>query len=385
MGLTNKGWQRRTYDEILNDKIQRAKELLGEDIDTSELSALGKYLRINAYDQAIAEEEIEQVYYARFPNTASGQNLDRLAVFAGITRNPATAAVYSVKVSGQPEYVIKAGFLVSTETDINFSTVQDYTIGEDGTCVVEVICTESGIIGNLPSASDITQIVNPDVSIESVKGLERVEEGADEENDADFRVRFKAAAAGSGSCNENAIRSAILRIPTVQYASVISNNTNTEDGAGRPPHSFECYVMGGENYDKEIAEAIFSKRPIGITTVGEKAVSVTDATGNEHVVRFSPAQNVMITVRIKIKTTTAFQEDGIEQIRTNVSNHINDLGIGASLVLSTLYGCIYSVPGVNEVSTLELSTDGNTFGTANVTIPIYGAAVCDEVLVEVVA
>lgn len=385
MGLTNKGWERRTYDDILKDKIQRAKELLGENIDTSELSVLGKYLRINAYDQAIAEEEIEQVYYARFPNTASGQNLDRLAVFAGITRNPAEASVYSVKVFGTSKYVIRAGFLVSTETDVTFSTVQEYTIGEDGTCVVDVVCTEAGSIGNLPSASDITQIVNPDVGIDSVEGVERLNDGADEESDADLRVRFKSAAAGAGSCNENAIRSAVLRIPTVQYASVISNNTNTEDGAGRPPHSFECYVMGGDDYEKEIAEAIFSKRPIGITTIGQKAVSVTDATGNEHVVRFSPAQNVMITVRVKIKTTAAFQEDGIEQIRTNVSNHINDLGIGASLILSTIYGCIYSIPGVSEVSTLELSTDGSTFGTSNIVIPIYGAAVCDEVLVEVVA
>jgi len=54
--------------------------------------------------------------------------------------------------------------------------------------------------------------------------------------------------------------------------------------------------------------------------------------------------------------------------------------------LSTIYGCVYSISGVTEVTTLELSTDGgSTFGTENVTIPIYGAAVCDEVLVEVVA
>lgn len=99
MGLTEKGYQRRNYAEILEAKIQRAKELLGEDIDTSDQSVLGKYLRINAYDQAIAEEEIEKVYYARFPNTASGQSLDRLLIFAGISRNPALSAVYSVRVS----------------------------------------------------------------------------------------------------------------------------------------------------------------------------------------------------------------------------------------------------------------------------------------------
>lgn len=42
MGLTDNGFVRRTYDDILNAKIQRAKELFGEDIDTSDLTPLGK-------------------------------------------------------------------------------------------------------------------------------------------------------------------------------------------------------------------------------------------------------------------------------------------------------------------------------------------------------
>lgn len=76
MGLTDKGFVRRTYDDILNDKIAMAKELFGEDIDTSDQTAIGKFIRITAYDQAMAEEEIEKVYFARFPNTASGQSLE---------------------------------------------------------------------------------------------------------------------------------------------------------------------------------------------------------------------------------------------------------------------------------------------------------------------
>ena len=122
MGLTDNGFVRRTYDDILNAKIQRAKELFGEDIDTSDLTPLGKFIRINAYDQALAEEELEAVYYARFPNTASGQSLDRLLVFVGLTRNPAVSAVYSVKITGAADTVIEPGFLVGTETGDRKST-----------------------------------------------------------------------------------------------------------------------------------------------------------------------------------------------------------------------------------------------------------------------
>lgn len=386
MGLTDKGYIRRTYYDILNDKIQRAKELLGEDIDTSELSVLGKYLRINAYDQAIAEEEIEAVYYARFPNTASGQSLDRLTAFVGIARNPATRAVYSVRVHGDAGYTIPSGFLVGTETDLTYQTDREYTIGDDGSCIVETTCTEAGSIGNLPSAADICRIMNPDAQITSVIGVERITHGNDDESDADLRMRFTAAAAGSGSGNENAIRAAILRVPTVQYAAVIANSDNVEDEAGRPPNSFECYVLGGDEYEKEIAEAIFSKRPVGIRTVGEKSVTITDITGTERVIKYSPARKVMVTVNVAVKTTTTFPDDGVELIRSGVAEYINGLGIGNTLVLSAIYGHIYSIPGVKETTKLELSTDGGgTYSTANVSVPEYGVAVCADVHVEVVA
>ena len=384
MGLTDKGYQRRTYDDILNAKIARAKELYGEDIDTSDQSVLGKYLRINAFDQALAEEDVEAVYYSSKPNTASGQSLDRLMPLVGIKRNPATAAVYSVEVQGDPGYTVLLGTLFSTDTDITYWTTQENTIGEDGICIVEASCTEPGTVGNLSNASAICKLVNPDANITAVKGTESLSAGVDEESDTELRARFAAAVAGTGSGNEIAIRASILRVPTVQYAAVISNNTNETDGDGRPPHSFECYVLGGDGREQEIAEAIFSKRPVGIQTVGDKAVTIRDVSGTERVVNFSPAQKVSVSVRAKIKTTTAFPDDGTALIQTAVSEHINGLGIGNQLVLSSIYGYIYAVAGVKEVTTLELSTNGgSTYSTSNVSVPEYGVVICAGVQVEV--
>lgn len=384
MGLTEKGFVRRTYDDILNDKIRRAKELFGEDINTSDQTPLGKFIRINAYDQAVAEEEIEQVYFARFPNTASGQSLDRLLPFVGITRNPAKAAAYSVKITGTAGHVIEAGFLVGTDTEISYHTTTDCTIGEDGSCVAAVSCTQPGAIGNLSSPEMICKPMNPDANISDVIGVEFISTGTDEESDADLRVRFAASVTGAGSCNENALQSAVLRIPTVQYSVVIANNTDEVDAEGRPPHSFETYVLGGDDYEQEIAQAIFEKRPVGITTVGDKTVKILDACGNEREVRYSPAQRVLVHVRIVVSAKNTFPEDGAAQIQARVAQHINGLGIGAPLILSSLYGHIYGVTGVSEVTTLELSTNGgSTFGAANVDVHAYGVAVCESVSVEV--
>lgn len=383
MGLTAEGFIRKTYDDILNDKIQKAKEVFGEDIDTSDLTALGKYIRMNAYDLALAHEEIEAVYFARFPNTATGTSLDRLLPLAAITRNAAEAATYSVRFTGTAGTVIPVGFLVGTEAELEFYTVEDVTIGEDGTCEVVVRCTDAGIIGNV-NASAIQTIVNPDVNITTVQGLECLSVGVDTESDVDARVRFHGAVSGAGSCSADAIRAALLRVPTVRFAAVVENEEDTADAEGRPPHSFECYVLGGEDYEQEIAEAIFAKRPIGIPTTGDKVVTITDASGNERTVYYSTALNVRITVKAQITTDALFAGDGISAVQASVADYINGLGIGKSLVLSTIYGHIYKIPGVVEVTNLQLSTDGgSTYGTDNITVPQYGVAICAGVNVEV--
>lgn len=383
MGLSDTGYQRRNYEEILNGKIQRAKELFGEDIDTSGLTPLGKFIRINAYDQALAEEDAEAIYYARFPNTASGQSLDRLAAFSGLARNPAEAASYSVRIMGAAGYTVPAGFLVGTDTGLTFYAVQDAGIGEDGQGMMEVCCTEAGTLGNA-SPGAINRIINPDANVSAAQGQECLSPGVDEESDTALRARMKAAILGAGSGNENAIRAALLRVPTVQFAAVVVNDGDTPDGAGRPPHSFQCYVLGGEDYEQEIGEAIFEKRPVGIQTVGDVSVNLTDAGGNQKTVKFSYAPETEVTVKTKIKTSAAYPGDGSAQISSGVAGFINGLGIGHSLVLSTLYQYIYSVPGVTEVTALEVSTDGGgSYTTDNVSVPTFGVAVCAGVNVEV--
>ena len=166
--LNELGYKRKTYDEIIEGKIQRAKELFGEDIETDETTALGKFIRINAYDQALAEEEAEAIYYARFPNTATGVSLDRLCAFVGISRNSAEHSRYEVQVNGTAGAIIPFGFLVSTESEIDFYNTSETEIGEDGTCKINVECVTAGTIGNV-NAGEINIIKNPSADEQTPK------------------------------------------------------------------------------------------------------------------------------------------------------------------------------------------------------------------------
>lgn len=382
MPLTETGFQRRTFAEILEAKIAKAKELFGEDIDTSELTPLGKFIRINAYDQALTEEETELVYYSIFPNTAQGVSLDRLCVFAGISRNATINTLYKVEFTGTAGTVIPVGFLIGTESGINFATTEDVTIGESGTIEANARCEESGEIGNV-KASDITVIVNPVADVESVTGIEIVTKGAEAESDYELRKRFNASKEGLGSCNEVAITSALLRIPTVTHAGIIVNDSDVTDDSGRPPKSFECFIHGGEDYHAKIAETIFDKKPLGIKTHGTITEEVIDSGGHSHSINFSHTATVSVYVRLAVKTDATFEgATGKKAIKSNLEDYIDSVGIGNTVVLSSLYGYIHGVTGVKEVSELLLSTDGNTWNTANITVEQYENCICQQVAIK---
>lgn len=380
--LTTSGYERPTFDDILDSLILKAQELFGEDIETNEQTPLGKFIRIIAYDRAKAEEEAEAIYYARFPNTATGISLDRLCPFVGIARNAATPSQYEITVTGTAGYTVPYGFLVSTESDIQFYNTQDTVIEENGFCTIVVECTQSGIIGNV-SYTEISEIVNPDADIDSIAGKSIVTVGEDEESDYDLRQRFKQASTGLGSCNKTAIESALIRVPTVTSAKLVVNESDTTDSGGRPPHSFTAYITGGANYEKEIAETIFDKKPIGIKTYGDKSFTITDEGGYEHTIYFARTEIVNVRVKAKIATTAEFEGDtGLENIKTNIRAYINSLGVGNEVVFSQLYNCIYSVSGVKKVTSLSLSTDGITYSTSDISIGQYQNASCGDITIE---
>ena len=371
--LNEYGFARRTYDEILTAKIEKAKELFGEDIDTSELTPLGKFIRINAYDQALTEEEAEMIYNSIFPNTAVGTSLDRLMPFAGIKRNAATNSQYSVTLVGKSGAVVEEGFLVGTESGINFSVKESAVIGSNGTAIVTVECVASGELGNVV-AQEINTIVNPSADISSVVGESVISKGEEVESDYELRKRFSEAISGLGSCNENAIRAALVRIPTVTHAGIIVDEDNG---------SFECYVNGGEDYYEQIAETIFDKKPIGIKTEGNITQEITDSNGMTHTVKFSHTTNVPVYVRIAINTNAEFAgETGLKEIKSNLSSYIDNIGIGNSLALSALYGQIHSVTGVMEVTELQLSENGSTWSTGNIEANEYESCMFVEVRIK---
>lgn len=384
MSLTEYGFIRPTYEELLEQQIGRAQVLFGEDIDTSELTPFGKYIRLNVTDLADCYEILEGIYYARFPNSATGTSLDRLCPFAGISRRPPTYARHKIIIKGTPGYLVEMGFKVSSG-DVTFYTDDDYTIGEDGSIMAFVECTDAGIIGNVLLGS-IDQATNPEADIESVQHLGVVEEGKPEETDPELRIRFNESITGIGSATVEAIRGAISRVPLVDGVTIIENDTAETDGE-LPPHSFCCYVLAPESQDLLIAEAIFDKKPLGIKSIGEVEVEVLDKGMQPHTICFSRTRKKSIFVKAKIAVNQFFELDGTDDIQKNISDYINTLGNGEEVYLSSLFGFIHSVNGVVTVQRLEMSDDGVDYSDRNINIGDNEVARCmkGNIQIEVTA
>lgn len=383
MPLTDKGYERPTFEDLLAAQEERARLLFGEDIDTNDNTPLGKYIRLNVADLADVYEILEMIYYARFPNTATGVSLDRLCPFAGISRNPATYAVHKVRFTGTAGENVPEGFEVSTvDGDLTFHTYDALQIGEGGYVDGFVYCEEAGVIGNV-ALGKIDTIVNPDANVDEIEHLGVEEYGEDIESDTALRDRFNATINGSGAATAASISGAVSRVALVDGVAVVENDTDTTVD-GIPPHSFECFVLSPESQDTLVAEAIFSKKPLGIKAVGDVAVEIVDDSGVSHTVRFSRTIQRDIYIKLTVNVNNYFESDGKEQIKSYIAEYINTLKNGDNVYLSSIYGYIYKAAGVVNVSSLTMSTDGATYSTGNIEITDKEVARVDVANIEVV-
>ena len=383
MALTNLGFERPTFDDLLERQIERAKLLFGEDIDTNDNTPLGKYIRINVADLAEVYEILELTYYARFPNTATGASLDRLCPFVGIARNPATYAQHKIRFTGTAGEYVPVGFEVSTADGAYlFHTYDSLLIGEDGTVEGIVECETAGEAVNVKLGS-IDTIVNPDANVESIEHISVELYGEELESDAALRARFNTTVSGAGSATAASIKSAILRVPLVDGVEIVENETN-ETVNGIPPHSFECFVLSPESQDVLVAEAIFSKKPLGIKAVGDVDVEYIDNNGVSHIISFSRTIQKDVYIKINVTVNNYFETDGAKQIKSNIARYVNTLKNGEDVYLASLYSYIFMAAGVVNVTSLTMSTDNSTFSTDNIAINSDEVARIDVANIEVV-
>lgn len=380
MALTKQGYKRETFDDILDRLDIKAKELFGQDTNTSGRSALGILLRIMAFVIALVWQDNENVYYSAYRKTAEGRQLDALLPYAGVTRNPATYADGPVVFNGTPGTNIEMGFIVGKEDETLYYTLEDATVGSDGAVTVDVMCQDSGIIGNA-EIGQINQIMNPIDGLVSVTNIVAFVNGKEQETDQEAKERADTTVEGLGSNTTASIRTELLKVTGVRAAYVDENYTDETNTYNTPMRSIQAFVLGGS--DEDVAQAIFKTKAAGIQPFGETYIAVLDDAGQAHQVGFTRAQTVQIYAKATVKTNNSFESDGVNQVIKAIVQYIGGidaesntyvgLNMGDDVILSKLIAKIYAVNGIDDVD-VQLSTDGSTYESSNVEIMLQQVA-----------
>ena len=393
-GLTDKGLRRKRYIDVLHTMEERAKELFGENINLTERSPLGLFLRVTAWSIGIVWQVVEDVYNSAFVDTAEGHNLDRVALYIGITRRSAVRATGTITFTGDNNTVIEEGFLAETEDGIQFTTTEEVTI-VTGTAEAEIKAVEPGTTGNVP-AGTITEIVNPIEGLDSITNAVGTEGGRNKETDAELRERYILSVSKGGASTIDSIRASLLDITSVRAALVIENNTMTVDGEDRPPKSFESYVLAPNNIETRgrVAQSIIESKAAGIEPYGSESETVEDLAGQEHTVGFTFATEVDIEVDVTATTNQEYPVDGDERIVTEIVKYIGGedadgavyagLSMGDDVIYTRIIKACYKVPGLDDVD-VTINKVGVAAGTDNIAITLIEVAETDNTKVTVVS
>ena len=384
-GLTDAGFRRPTYAELLDALEYKARELFGSKANLTVRSPLGIFLRIFAWMLNLLFSTLEDVYNSRFIDTAVGSSLYNLGRAIGLRLLGAQKAVGYLTFTGEDGVDVPEGFLAETVAGMQYITLSSGMI-KDGSVTLPASAVVPGPDGNTAEET-ITNITNPKMGIEAVTNVKPFEGGRNTETDAEFRERYYKSVDFAGGVNIDAIVAEIYESVEAVIAVVgEENDSDFKSETGLPPHSFEVVAYGG--LDEDIAKAIFRRKAAGIQTFGNTTVSVLGASGQTFSINFSRPTPVNVWVRVTdLVTDRHFPLDGVEQIKRSLVSFIGGntrggLNIGQDVILVALPTEVLKVPGVVDFN-LQISPDGKTFGWSNIEIAARQKAVTEESMVSV--
>ena len=386
-GVTERGFRRPTYVELLNAIEYKARELFGKRAVLTVRSPLGIFLRIFAWMLNILFALMEDVYNSRFVDTAVGTSLYNLGRAIGLSLLPAQKASGYVTFTGAAGTAIPSGFLVKTVAGYQYAVLVDGRIGADGTVILPVQAVGTGADYNA-DAGTVKEIVNPLDGVSSCVNASALTGGRWRESDEEFRDRYYKSVDFAGGVNADAIAGEILQnVEGVYSAICYENDTDEVDALGLPPHSFEVVAYGG--LDEEVAKAIFRRKAGGIQTYGGKTIPVVALNGQSYDIHFSRPATVPIYVKVyDLEVDTNFPWDGESRIKSALISFIGGdvqggLPIGTDVLYMALPGAILSVPGVVDFS-LSIGTSAGGLSTKNIPIGTREKAVTTADAITVV-
>lgn len=427
-GITDKGFVLKRFDTIVKEVQEDLSGSLGFDVSQNPQSLINSVL-IMPFCDKIAElwEVAQESYYAKYPSTAEGVNLDNACQYGNVFRkgnkrteylihitatdgtiipegslissvtNPMVqlkasadtvisrescntirikpitnvAGTYTIELdgklysytagdgaslariaSGLADKFDVAGYMVAVDTDENIITISDtITARSNDFAISSNLTTESVTALVHYYTVDYGDIECPNGTIckisTNVTGLISVENkiaptpGRIQQDDISLRQDYIRKTYGTSSTMTESVEAYILdNVDGVKDVRCYENPYNVEDELGRPPHCIEVIADGGD--EKDIAEAILSKKAGGIETCGDISIKVLGEYGDEITIKFRRPEQVYAWITVEITTDGSnIDPDYISIIKESICADSEDISIGDSMMSQTFISGIY--------------------------------------------
>lgn len=431
-GLELTGFEPAVLTDIrdqINDALRAA---FGPSVDVSDGALLGQLAGIMAERYATLWELAEAVNSSQDPDAATGARLDALCALTGTQRDAAAASTVTLYLTGTNATVIPTGSRASvTGTEAEFETTEGatlatatawanttaYVVGDirrnssriyycisagtsagsggptttadsitDGTVLWRYVgdgnaydtaaaeCTETG--PTVATSGSIITIETPVSGWTSVRNLLDAELGRDIESDQDLRIKREEELARSGSSPVDALRSDLLDVDGVTTVTLFVNNSDVTNADGVPGHSVEALVQGGE--DQDIFDQLLTSVAAGIGTYGSVTGTSADAVGTLYDMAFSRPTTLDIYVDVVlVKDPSVYPLDGDDLVKAAIVDYGDAQLAGKDVVASRLLASVFSVPGILDVTTVEIGTAPSPSSSATIAVNLRQLAVYD--------
>ena len=442
-GVTQEGFVLKRMDTILEELHADLSEGFGFDTRLNPQSFLN--VLITTFGSQIADmwEIAQNSYYAKYPATAEGINLDNAVQYGGIRRQKSKKTYYPIHCTGVDGTFVRIGVVIASTTlpPIKLLSASEFTIGRENfnRVLVRVVALEKGdyfvsingleykytfdgsgneqqILEGLKAEIDdtgytvevdaeslvlkisdktlarsntlilsenlttvevttigsfetegygefvlpnetITDIVTNVSGLNSVTNLLAATYGRLQETDIELRHSYLAKSAiRSNRMIESIISQLLNNVTGIESATGYENDTNQEDTEGRPPHSIEIVVEGGN--DTDIANVILDKKAGGIQTYGSVEVQVATTYGDLIPVRFNRPQYIYAWLKVTLYGNKDSLPANYSSLTENaILEYAKNIIAGDDLIIQMLHEGIYDVvPGLTYIKIEVVST-----------------------------
>jgi uncharacterized phage protein gp47/JayE len=176
-GVTSRGFVVPPYNDIWEEIQQLWKEKFGLDADLTHASVAGQFFRTIAEqlsnkgltdsDILALWQELSDVYYAAYIDTAADNSLDMLVKYRGLTRNAALASTGVVTFWGSEGTEVPSGTRVQATNGATFATTAGGTITAKGYIDLPAQAEDTGETGNVGPGAITTCLSDPSLTVDN--------------------------------------------------------------------------------------------------------------------------------------------------------------------------------------------------------------------------